>query len=306
MIQNNENEIDLYKIFKILWNKKFFIVLITSLSALLGLFFSLYISNIYTSSALLAPSNSDNSMSSKLGSYSSLAGLAGINLPDEQASMSDEAIARIRSFEFFSTYFLPSIQLEDIFAVKRWDQRENKIIYDKKKYDESKKKWTRKVSHPKTLIPSDQEAYKIYTEILGISQNKKTSFVTLSIDHKSPYLAKEWVDIIINKINLSMRNEDNRRAEESISFLQEYSKSTNIQSIQDAISILLESQMQTLMLTTGNEFYVYKILNSPIVPEDESSPNRTLIFLFSVFFGLIVSILFTLFSHYYLSKNNTK
>lgn len=264
MIQNNENEIDLYKIFKILWNKKFFIVLITSLSALLGLFFSLYISNIYTSSALLAPSNSDNSMSSKLGSYSSLAGLAGINLPDEQASMSDEAIARIRSFEFFSTYFLPSIQLEDIFAVKRWDQRENKIIYDKKKYDESKKKWTRKVSHPKTLIPSDQEAYKIYTEILGISQNKKTSFVTLSIDHKSPYLAKEWVDIIINKINLSMRNEDNRRAEESISFLQEYSKSTNIQSIQDAISILLESQMQTLMLTTGNEFYVYKILNSPI------------------------------------------
>lgn len=303
MIKNTENEIDVNKIFSIIWNEKFLILLITSLISISGLYISFSIPNTYTSSALLAPSISDSSLSTKLGNYSSLAGLAGVNLPDENASKSDEAIARIKSYDFFYNYFLPNIALEDLFAIKRWDMKENEIIYDEKKYNPIKNEWTRKVSFPKKTTPSGQEAYKIYQKILKISQNKKTSFVTISIDSKSPYLAKDWLEIIIYKINSSMQSNDNNSAKKSINFLKDYSKSINIQSLQDAISSLLESQMHTLMLTSENEFYVYKIINSPTVPEEESSPNRILIFLLSVFFGFALSVTYVFINYAYSSSS---
>ena len=53
------------------------------------------------------------------GSYSAIAGMAGINLSSGTENKSLEAIERIKSLDFFANYFLPSIKLEDIYAVQR-------------------------------------------------------------------------------------------------------------------------------------------------------------------------------------------
>ena len=292
---NESSEIDLNLLVSFFWKNKIIFCLIITTFTIISLIYSLSLSNFYTSQSLLAPTEKEDSLSSKLGSYSSLTGLAGVNLLNENSSNATEAIERIKSFEFFSKYLLPNIKLENIMAIKDWDLITNTLIYDKKLYDEESGEWTRKFSHTQSRVPSQQETFKIFLNSLNISVDKDTSFVTIKVRHQSPYVAKKWLEIIIFNINESMRSQDIRSSEASIDFLNKTQKLTKIQSIKDAISSLQETQMQTLMLASSNEAYVFKVIDSPIAPETKSSPNRFFICILGGMFGFFFSIFIILF-----------
>jgi capsule polysaccharide export protein KpsE/RkpR len=296
---SNEGLIDIELLSAEIWRRKIFLVTLTSIITLIFIFFALSLPNIYISQSKLMPSSTEDSLSSKIGGLSSLASIGGLTMPTMSAGKSQEGIERIKSFEFFSTQFLPNIDLENIVAVKKWIPEKNIIVYDKKLFDKAQEKWVRKVKYPKNAIPSDQEAYKIYSKILKINEDKVTSFITISIEHESPIIAKEWVDIIIYKINESMRQLDADLAKKSMSYLNEESKLTKVQSIKDVISNLLESQMQTLMLTASNEAYVFKVIDSSIVPEEKSKPNRILIVILGFLLGSMLSLLFISVKYYF-------
>ena len=286
----SSDEIDFKYLFIKIWTRKKLIFLVTLLFTIMSIIFALIIPNEYQAKALLAPTNSETSLTSKLGAYSSLASLSGINLPSESASKSDEAIERIQSFEFFSKHFLPNVMLENIFAVKSWNAKDNIIKYDTSLYDHEKKLWVRDVSFPKQPIPSEQEAYEKFKNKFNLNVNKANSFVTLSVKHRSPHIAKHWIDVIVYNINESMRLEDIELSKSYINFLNESQSSTNVQSLREVASQLLESQMQTLMLASSNDAYIFKIIDSPVVPEEKSSPNRVLIVFIGIIFGAIFSI----------------
>ena len=252
---NNEYDdaVDLKEILQILFKKKILIILLTLFFAIASIFTAISMPDIYKSSSLLAPTSQDESLSSSLGGLSSLAGIAGVSLPAGSISDSQIAVKRIESFEFFSKSFLPSIKLEDLMAEKKWIPQENKLIYDDDIFDKLSNKWVRKVSYPKKTIPTSQEAFKEFRKALLINQDEETGLVYLSIEHISPNVAKEWMDVIIYNINECMREIDKEDAQNSINFLSESLKTTNSQSIKLVFSKLMESQMQTLMLASSNK-----------------------------------------------------
>lgn len=299
----NEDLIDFKELYELILDKKKLVLVITLTSIICSALFAFTLPNIYTSKALLAPTSQEDSLTSKLGNLSSLGSIAGISLPNSKATKTQEAIERIKSYEFFSVNFLPFIRLENIMASKKWDSRNNKVIYDKKIFDNKTKTWIRDVSYPKKTIPSSQEAYKAYREVLSINEDQKTSFVNISIEHHSPQVAKQWLDIIVFQINETMRNIDAELAKKSVSYLNKTSQSTNIQSIKETIDKLLENQMKALMLTASNEDYVFKILDSPIVQEEKSKPRRFLICVVGFLAGLILSLA-ALFMHYVKKTSN--
>jgi len=295
---NFNDEIDLKELFLIFWKEKFFIVILTSIFALGSVIYSLNLPNIYTSQALLAPAAEDQSLSSKLGGISGLASLAGVGLPSGNASKTDEAMERIKSFEFFSNYFLPNIKLEQLLAVKKWNPDLNSLIYEEELFNSSTGKWTNKNQSSEQNIPSDQKAYKRYRQMLGMNVDDTSGFVTISISHMSPFVAKDWLDLIIYYINESMREIDKKDAQNAIDYLNESSKYTSVSSLREVMNILLESKMQTLMLASSNKAYVFKIIDSPIVPEVKSSPSRSLICIFGTILGGFLSIIIVFIRHY--------
>lgn len=299
---HNDNEIDFGVIFELIFTNKKFIIIATMISVLIALIFAFATPKIYTSKTILSVSNQDDSLSSMIGNYSGLASLAGIALPSESGDKSEEAIERIKSFDFFSKHFLTSISIENLMAVKRWNAKENKLSYKKRQFDESSGKWIRRVSFPRTIVPSAQEAYEEYQDILSIRRDNKTQFVHISISHKSPLVAKKWTDLIIKNINESMREEDQRLAKNFIIFLKKSSEETNLEAMQDAITQLLEIQMQKLMLASSNEDYVFKRIDSPIAPEEESYPNKILILILGLIFGFIIAVLLLFAKNKYLFK----
>lgn len=295
-IRNNiDDEIDLRELLHIIWDKKLLIGAITSIAAILSVIYSLYLPNVYTSSTLLAPTSQEDSISSSLGGLSGLAGLAGVSLPTGSISNSKIAIKRIESFEFFSKYIYPDIKLENLMAIEKWSSKDNKITYIKSIYDVESDKWASK--------PSAQKSFKEFQRILNISQDELTGLVYLSIQHKSPIIAKQWVDLIIYNINETMREIDKKDAQNSINFLNESSKTVSIQSIKEVVSKLLESQMQTLMLASSNKEYVFKTINSPIIPEEKSGPGRAIICILGTMLGFILSLLVVLLQHFRKNSN---
>ncbi len=285
------DDFEVFEVIKFIFTKKFLISIITVVFSISSILYALNIQNTYLSQTLLVPSDDSNSISSQIGSLSPLAGFAGINLAQGNASKSTEAIEKIQSLEFFTNSFLPYIKLENLMAVESWDIVSNKLVYKKEIFDVKNSTWIRKATFPQTQIPSDQEAFKIYKKILSINENKRTSFVSLSIEHQSPYIAKKWVSIIVNNINTTMQEIDKKEASNNIDFLYETISQVEIAEVKEAISEILESQMKSLMLTSASDNYVFKTVYSAFVPEEKFAPNRSLIVIIGTFFGLIFAVM---------------
>lgn len=279
------NEIEFKKIFLIIANKKKLIIFITLIFTLMSFVYSLVLPNIYSSFALLMPSEKKDSPLFNMGNYSTIAGIAGVDIANSDTAKSVEAIKRIESYEFFSKLFVPNIDFKDLVAPKKWDSKTKTLSYKEHVLDSESQKI------------SIQEAYVIYRDMLTITEDKKSSFVTIRISHPSPEISKAWVDLIVSKINSSMQSSDRKAIEKSMKFLEEESKSTNIQSIRESISNILESEMQKLMLLTANDEYVFKIIDPPIVPEKKSEPKRLIIIVIGIFSGIFVSVTISLLTH---------
>lgn len=295
----NKSEIDLMGLFEEVLKEKKLVILITSLISIISIFFALSLQNTYTSKTILTPTSQEESLSSKLSSLSPFNSFAGFGLSPEYLSKGQEGIERIQSFEFFSKYFLPNINLENLMAVKKWDADTNSIIYDSDKFLIESKEWIKKSNKGKNKVPSAQDAFIKYKRILNVTVDKKTSLYTISIDHYSPFIAQQWTMMIVNQINKNMRESDADQAQKYIDYLEEKSVSTNIQSLRESIALLLESQIKTLMLTAANEDYVFKIMDSPIVPEKKSKPSRALICVLGAFLGFIFSLIVVLIKYLY-------
>ncbi len=291
------NEIDIKEIIELLIQKKRSVFLITFALVSLSLINACTSPDVYTSKVILAPSTAEDSISSQLSGFSGITGFGGFAFPGVAATPAQEAIERMQSFDFFSKNFLPYISLENLMAVKKWLPEENTLIYDEDIFISDKNKWVREVSFPRKPKPSDQESYEVFLDYFDISEDGGTTFVELTITHKSPFIAKEWLDIIVSNINSSSKDIDIRIANDAISFLTDYSLSTNVKSLQDVSAILLEGQMQKLMLASATDDYVFKVLEYPIVAEEPSGPNRILIVLFGFILGLILSISIIIFQN---------
>ena len=142
-----EDEIDLKELFLVLWNAKLFIVAVTGFFAVLSVVIALMQPNIYESSALLAPWNSQSGISG-------LAAMAGIQLPSgEEGSKTIIAIEKMRSKQFFEEYLYQAILVE-LMAVKSWEPSSNTLEINKENYDVVSGKWIRDVNPPRNPSPS--------------------------------------------------------------------------------------------------------------------------------------------------------
>jgi len=288
-----DDDIDLKEIFKALWQHKWIIVSITSLISFVALIYSLYLPNIYQSKALLTPITSSSSISKSLQRYSGLAGLAGISLPSvSDQDSSDKALAKLKSLSFFEQNFLPNIFLPDLMALSSWDYATNKLNYDQVDYDEVTNTWIRD-------LPSTQESYKTFINHFQLSEDQQTGFITIKINHQSPFVAKKWLEIIVNQINLFFREKDKLEANKALNYLREQFITTNLIEIKQVISELVKEETQKLALIEANQNYVFDYIDPPVVMEEKSEPKRALICILATIMGFIVGIIYVMIKYFY-------
>jgi LPS O-antigen subunit length determinant protein (WzzB/FepE family) len=299
-----DDEIDLRELFHVLLEGKWIVVSLTAFISILGVIYSLLLPNIYESKAILVPVNSSSSISGALGSYSSLAGLAGINL----SSGSDEgnsvkAIQKISSLSFFKNNILTNIHLPNLMAVKSWNPKTNTLTFDENIFDTNSNTWIRDYKYPQQQIPSAQESFEEFETVhLGLSEDKKSGFITLSIKHQSPFVAKQWVELIVNEINAFYRQKDKLESEKAVSYLNQQISMTGLSEIKQVLAQLLQEETKKLTLVEANQFYVFDYIDPPAIMEKKSAPKRAVICIIIAIIGGMLSIFLVLIRHYVIKQ----
>ena len=142
------------------------------------------------------------------------------------------------------------------------------------------------------------------TEHFSVIESVDSGFIIISIKHQSPFLAKQWTDLVVSEVNNFYRQKDKSEAEKAVSYLNEQILMTGLSEIKQVIAELLQEETQKLTLIEANEFYVFDYIDPPAIMEEHEQPDRILIFIVSSFFGLIISIILV-FLRYYRFKTPT-
>lgn len=297
---DSDNEIDLRELFFVLLRRKWIVLSLTAFASIVGVIYSLSLPNIYESKALLVPVNSSSSIPGALKGYGSLAGLAGISLTSgNDGGNSVKAIHKINTLSFFENNIISDINLPDLMAFKSWNSKTNTVVYDDSIYDANSNTWIRDYSHPQQQIPSNQESFEVFkTEHLNINEDKKSGIVTISIKHQSPFIAKQWTELVVNQVNALYRQKDKSASEKAVSFLNQQISITLLSEIKQVLAQLLQEEIKKLTLIEANKYYVFDYIDPPEVMEKKSEPKRAFICILATLFGGIFSIFFVLIRHY--------
>ena len=284
------HEVDLIEIFKLLWDKKFFITVIVTFSAFFSFLYAVSLVNYFQSDALLeVVDSSDEANSSRLNGYASMIGLG---IGGKEANKSDLVLATVRSKDFFKLISQDDMILAKIVATKDFDMDSNKIIFDESIFNSLDNLWV------KDKKPSYLKAFKKYNKIINIGISKDTGFITITSEHISPIFAKELIDLIVEEINTLFRKKDLDQSTRALRYLEEKIQNTYILEIKDVMNELVSVNLEKQMMSDINEDYVLSYIENAYIPENKSRPSKPLICILGTIAGFILSILIVIIRNY--------
>ena len=295
-------EINFLKIARIIWKRKYQIVILSSLIAVFNVFYALSLTNVYTSEAELAPNeNTETSLGAfdRIGGIASLAGIS-TNIGNETNNY-NLTIRSITSKQFLGEFIDKRDLYADIFAISSYDIETDKSYYDETIYIEKTSSWIRKIKKPYKPKPSVYEVREVLLENLTITKDSKMGLLYLTYTHPNPNFAKELLEMLINDINLYMQKRD-------IEFYSRVSKSlrdeiakTEDKNLIDSLYSLIEVNQRKLAVAEASTEYALKIIDKPVTPEGRTFPVRsTLVITLSLLGGIFSTIIFVI--HDYLKS----
>lgn len=296
ILSDFEGEIDLRDLFAVLWASKIKILAITTIFAIASVFYALSVPNQYKASALLAPAKYESSgLQGSLGQLGGLASLAGVNLNSGGSGETQMAKSIMVSWNFIEGFIKSNNLADELVAVEGWNQESNELQINKKVYDVKNQRW---------LVdkPTSWSLFKSFSSRLSVSETN-SGFLSISIEHYSPYLAKQLLDLYISAINKHMQELQVMKVNNNINYMQEQLKRTSIAEMQEVFYTIIEEQIKNKMLAEASPDYAFVAVNASMLPEEKSQPKRAIICIAITLFGGILSIFLVLAMHYVRKTN---
>ncbi|MEM7610295.1 MAG: Wzz/FepE/Etk N-terminal domain-containing protein [Pseudomonadota bacterium] len=279
--------VGLIELFDDVWRSKLFVIVGTSVIAVIAILVSLSMENIYRAEALLISNEKQSStgLAGLQGQYGALASLAGIDLGADGSDGLQAGLAVLSSKKFVFDFIDRRELLVPLMAGKSWDAATQTLVIDNEIYDQELNKWIRDVRPGRSVVPTLQEAYEEFTDRFSFSKNDETGLMRLAFESVSPVMSKQWVDWLVEDINQTILAQDVSRAERAIEYLNEQIRSTPLTELKSVLFRLVEDQTRTLMLARISDEYLLRTIDPAIVPEKKVKPVRSIIVLAAVFFG---------------------
>lgn len=291
-VLSGSDEVDLRELFMILWQGKWWILIVTMLFSIAGVVYALSLPNLYSSKGVYAPAQKESGGGGIAGQFGGLAAMAGINIGGGGSNDIDQAIALVSSWPFLERVVNKHDLKPFVLGVKSWDPVSKELVWDDTVYDDVNKKWLRKAATGKNPEPSSYEIYNALKKMVTVQNDSKVNLLTIEVEHFSPTIAQRWVELLAAEINLHFKERDKNEAKRNIEYLQKQVAETSIAETHAVFYEMIEAQLKTLMLAEVGGEYLLKNVVEPKEAEMKSAPKRAVIVLFSTVAGGFLSVLF--------------
>jgi uncharacterized protein involved in exopolysaccharide biosynthesis len=278
--ENDDQSMNLFDIWAILWSSKWVVILTTALFVGLGTFYALTAVPWYRAEVLLkvAENKQGQGLLGQLGGgVGGLASLAGI---DVGSNKSAEPIAVLKSRELAAA-FIEEQNLLPVFFPEKWDS--------------SAKKWK---SADVNQQPDIRDGIKFFSKtVVKVLEDKKTNLITVSVDWTDPKIATSWANMLIERVNSRMRQRALTEGETSMNYLKQELAATSLVPLQQSVGRVIETQLQQLIIAKSNDEYAFRILDHAQVPKYRDHPHRSVVIGLAMFAGLAISSVFLVARH---------
>ena len=292
-------ELSLSELGGIVWARKVGIFSFTIFCSILVVWYALLIPNEYKAKAVLAPAQKQSSgLGSTLGQLGGLASLAGVNMTGVEANESQIAQEVMQSWNFIDNFINENDLAVQLLASERWDKQSNQLSFDTDLYDLRQRKWLIEDEDEGGLRePSSWELFSRFSEMLVVTEDKKTDLVSVSITFYSPFLAKKWVDMYVDAINQHMQSRQVSKVTNNIEYLQAQIEKTQIAEMKDVFYNIIQEQIKNKMIAEASPEYVFVAVSPSMIPEEKSSPRRVIICVLGSVLGGVFALLWVVLSH---------
>jgi uncharacterized protein involved in exopolysaccharide biosynthesis len=274
----DEAEIDLRVLLTQLWRRRWWIVASTFLGTAMFVAAAFLMTPKYRAAAVALPAASDRSgmatLGSMLGQFGGLAALAGINV-DSADSRTAEIMAVLRSRAFTERFISERELMPELFRGK-WDAQGGKWKGDRQDW------------------PTLAQAYKYFDKsVRTISQDKKTGLITVAIEWPDPTKAADLANDLVGRLNAEMRARAARDTNASINYLQKELTATSTVETREAISRLMEAQINQRMLANVTAEYSLRVVDRAMPPDrkDVARPRKRMMAAIGMALGAAFGIL---------------
>ena len=277
------DELSLIELWKVLVEYKLLIIVFTALTTLGAIYYASTLPTIYKAEVLMIPASGGGGggLSNRLGG---LADMAGVSLGGSSAGAEGEqALARLKTRNFLTKH-IKERNLKPILFADRWSQQ-GKLWIDGE--------------------PSNREVSELLLGMITTSmdpRDKAGLVTTLSLEWENPHNPNKIADIA-NDLVSSMNHHAKRRAileaRDSISFLEKELEQTSILNSQTILYSLIEQQMQKIMLANIRDEFIFKVIDSAIVPKHAETKPVLMIVFVGIMLGVFLSFLFSISLNYF-------
>ena len=288
-----DDEIDLRELFGVLWGNKIKIIGITAVFAVVSVIYALSIPNQYKASALLAPAQQQSGgLSGALGQLGGLASLAGVSIGGGDSSETQVAQEIMKSWSFIEGFIADNDLAVEVYAAEGWSRESNQLKFDNDVYEVKTKTWLVENDNIGQLgPPTSWQLFEKFSEMLAVSEDKKSGLISVSIEYYSPQIAKQWLDLYISSINKHMQARQVVKVSNNIEYLEAQIEKTSITEMQEVFYTIIEEQIKSQMLAEASPDYAFVAVSPSMVPEEKSQPKRALICILGTLLGGILSVL---------------
>ena len=295
-----DDEIDLRELFGVLWGNKIKIIGITAVFSVVSVIYALSVPNQYKASALLAPAQQQSGgLSGALGQLGGLASLAGVSIGGGDSSESQVAQEIMKSWSFIEGFIAVNDLAVEVYAAEGWSRESNQLKFDNDVYEVKTKTWLVENDKIGQLgPPTSWQLFEKFSEMLAVSEDKKSGLISVSIEYYSPQIAKQWLDLYISSINKHMQARQVVKVSNNIEYLEAQIEKTSITEMQEVFYTIIEEQIKSQMLAEASPDYAFVAVSPSMVPEEKSQPKRALICILGTLLGGILSVLTVLVLHF--------
>jgi uncharacterized protein involved in exopolysaccharide biosynthesis len=264
------------------WKGRWLVLACVVVFALLATAYAFLATEWYTAEAVLLPAGSKNTqgLTGQLENIGLLAGLAGAL----GGARTAEPIGVLKSRDF-ARQFIEEQGLLHVLLADKWDA--------------SKGRW--KESDPRKQ-PDMRDAIEYFDKrVLLVNEDKKTGLISVGAQWKDATVAATWANALVDRLNDQMRARSLAEGEADVAYLQKELAETNIVEMRLALSRLLETELQKVMVARGDRQFAFKIVDHAEVPKWRSWPKRRVVLAVGMLLGGLAG-LFAVFVREYLAR----